>query len=346
MGLRRILLATCLSVVTLLPAVASAEGKFSAWVFGDYYYIADNHDSVSVDQNGFWFRLIDLTWDEKIDDEFAARLRIESASPGVAASPATLLTYMKDAWIKWSADDQALFLGLITTASHSFTEDIWGYRHLEKIPFEVAGFGGSRDIGLSLVGAVLEENRLGYHFMVANGNGLLNEVDAEKRISGSLRFMLTKALSLEAYGDFEDRPDNSDRMTFRAFAGYRGESARAGVEYVQQTRDQSVGDSYDLRLVSGFAVGKIAKKVWLVGRVDRHLDADPNYAASSAPGRPYLPYDSSVKNTFVLAGVELVARDNITFTPNVEAVIYDDRADGSPAPADDVIGRVTFMFKY
>jgi hypothetical protein len=80
--------------------------------------------------------------------------------------------------------------------------------------------------------------------------------------------------------------------------------------------------------------------------VDRQLDADPNYTASAAPGRPYLPHDSSVENTFVLAGVELVARENVTFTPNVEAIVYDEPTGGGPAPSDDIIGRVTFMFRY
>ncbi|HEU4363952.1 MAG TPA: hypothetical protein VFT13_00655 [Candidatus Krumholzibacteria bacterium] len=347
MRVRRTILAVCLSALALTPVLASAEGKFSAWVFGDYYYFADNHDSVLVDQNGFWFRIVNLTWDEEFDDELSARLKIESASPGsFTNSPASMLTYMKDVWIKWSRSDQAVILGLSTTVSHSYTEDIWGYRHLEKIPFEMAGFGGSRDVGLAVTGAVLAENRLGYHIMLANGNGLLNEQDGEKRISGSLRYQLSGTLSVEMYGDFEDRPDNSDRVTFRGFAGYRAEKARAGVEYVQQTRDQPSGGSYDLRVVSGFVTGKVAEKVWLVARVDRHLDADPNYSAASPPGRPYFPWDASVTSTFVLAGMELVARENVTFTPNVEATVYDAPDGGGPDPADDIVARVTFMFKY
>jgi hypothetical protein len=347
MSVRTTAAAACLCALALTPTLASAEGKFSAWVFGDYYYFVDNHDSTVVDKNGLWFRLINLSWDEKIDDTFSARLRIESASSGdFAVTPAALLTYMKDVWLKGSRDRHSAILGLTATASHSYTEDFWGYRHVEKIPFEIAGFGGSRDLGLGVTGAFLEDDRLGYHVMVANGNGLQNEQNSGKRVAGSLRFHLTGTLSCEVYGDFEDRPHDGDRVTFRGFAGYRGANARAGVEYVQQTRDQSSGGSLDLRVVSGFLTGKVAGKVWLVGRVDRHLDADPGYSPSSAPGRPYIPYNSSVSNTFVLAGVELRARDNITFTPNLEAVVYDDPDDGGPAPADDIVGRVTFMFKY
>ena len=114
----------------------------------------------------------------------------------------------------------------------------------------------------------------------------------------------------------------------------------------RQTRGRSTGGSYDLRVVSGFVTGKVAERIWLVGRADRHLDADPGYAAGAAPGRPYLPIEASVANTFLLAGVEFVARENVAFTPNVEAVVYDDPDGGGPAPVDDIVGRVTFMFKY
>jgi hypothetical protein len=347
MGLKGAVLGFCLSALVFAPSLASADGKFSTWVFGDYYYFAQSHDTTAVDQSGFWFRLINLAWDEKLDDNFSTRLRLEAASPGsFTSAPASMVVYMKDAWVKWSKGRQAVIAGLTMPPSHSYTEEIWGYRYIEKFPFEVAGFGGSRDIGLGVTGWLLDESKLGYHVMVANGNGLLNEQDAEKRVSGSLRYRFTKTFSVEAYGDFEPRAHNTDRTTFRGFAGYKGERARAAVEYDQQTRELTDGGSYDLRVVSGFIAGQVAAKVWLLGRVDRRMDADPGYAPDTAPGRPYLPYDSSVSNTFLLAGVELRARDNVVFTPNVEVILYDEPDDGGPAPEDDVVARVTFMFTY
>jgi hypothetical protein len=347
MGLKGAVLGVCLSALALAPSLASADAKFSTWVFGDYYYFAQDHDTTAVDQSGFWFRLVDLTWDEKMDESFSTRLRIETASPGsFAGTPATMIVYMKDAWMKWSQGRQAVIFGLTMPPSHTYTEEFWGYRYIEKFPFELAGFGGSRDIGLGATGWLLEGSQLGYHVMVANGNGLLNEQDAEKRVSGSLRYRFTKAFSVEGYADFEPRSYNTDRTTFRGFAGYKSESFRAAVEYDQQTRNLTDGGSYDLRVVSGFVAGQVAKKVWLVGRVDRHMDEDTGYTPGSAPGRPYLPYDSSVKNTFLLAGVELKARDNVAFTPNVEMILYDAPEDGGPTPEDDVVARVTFEFKY
>lgn len=343
MGLRKLTLAAILGSMALAPVAASAEGKFSAQAFGDYYYFVDDHDSTAVDQNGFWIRRVNLTWDEKFDDEFSARLRLEAASPGSfdPDEQALMLTFVKDAWLRWKTHEQSVYLGLTNTVSHTLTEDWWGYRHLEKIPGELQGIFSSRDMGLGVTGMLGEAEKFGYHVMVGNGTGTLNEQDSRKKVSAAARFFPTAALAFEVYGDFEDRPDGTDRTSFRGFLGFKNDKARAGVEYTQQTRDRSDGTSFDLKIVSGFVTGKVGEKVWLVGRVDRNMEP-----GASNPGRPYILMDSSVASTFVLAGVEFVARENITFTPNVEAVVYDEPDGGGAAPTDDIVARVTFNFKY
>jgi hypothetical protein len=343
MGLKQLVLTAALMTAALAPLAASAEGKFGAQVFGDYYYFIEEHDSLTAEQNGFWIRRVNLNWDEKFDDAFSARLRIETASAGSFApdNQSTMITFMKDAWLRWKHNDQSVYLGLTGTPSHSFTEDFWGYRHLEKIPGELQGFYSSRDMGLAAAGTIGAAKKLDYHVMVGNGAGTRNEIDAGKKASGAVRFSFTKELVAEVYGDYEDRAGHTDRVTLRGFLGYKREKLRVGAEYVQQTRDQEDADSYDLGVLSGFAAGQVSDKVWLVGRVDRAMDA-----GASKPGDPYFPMTSEVPSTFILAGVELVARDNITFTPNVEVALYDSPDGGGPAPDNDVVGRVTFMFKY
>jgi hypothetical protein len=341
--LRKGILALVLAAVALAPATVSAEGKFSALVFGDYYYFAENHDSLTADQNGFWMRRVNLTWDEKFDDTFSARVRLETGSAGsfVPDEQNIMVTFVKDAWIRWKKGQTSVILGLSDTPSHSFTETVWGYRHLEKIPGELQRYFSSRDMGIAVKGDIGEAKRLGYHVMVGNGASTSNEIDSEKKVAGSMHFWLTQALVLEAYGDFEARTGDQDRTTFRGFAGYKADKLRAGAEYVMQTRDRGDGTSYDLSVVSGFAAGAVSEKVWLVGRVDRALDP-----GTSDPGAPYFTMDGSVKSTFILAGVEFQARENISFTPNVEMALYDDPDDGGEAPENDIVGRFTFMFSY
>lgn len=343
MGLKKLGLAAVLATMALAPVAASAEGKFGALVFGDYYYFMEDHDSLTAEQNGFWIRRVNLSWDEKFDDAFSARVRVETASPGsfLPDNQDVMLIYTKDAWVRWKHENQSVYLGLTGTPSHGFVEDFWGYRHLEKLPGELQGFYGSRDMGLAAAGTIGASKRVGYHVMFGNGSGTRNELDGKKKVSGELRFSITDQLVAEVYADFEDRSGDTDRTTVRGFLGFKKEKFRAGAEYVQQTRDQANADSYDLRVISGFATGAVSEKVWLVGRVDRAMDS-----GASSPGAPYFPMSSAVPSTFVLAGVELVARDNISFTPNVEVAMYDDPDNGGSKPDNDVVGRVTFMFKY
>ena len=343
MRLRKLVLGAALVAAVMAPLAASAEGKFSALVFGDYYNFIENHDSVTADQNGFWIRRVNLTWDEKFDDAFSARVRLETASPGSFApgSQDIMVTFVKDVWVRWKKNNQSVYLGLSQTPSHSFNEEFWGYRHLEKIPGELQGFYSSRDMGVAASGTIGSAKKLGYHVLLGNGSGTVNEIDGRKKASGAVRYQFTKALVAEVYGDYEDRGYSNDRMTFRGSLGYKTEKFRAGAEYAQQTRDKSDGTSYDLKVVSGFATGQVAQKAWLVGRVDRAMDP-----GASSPGKPYFTMTGSVASTFVLAGVEFRPREDVTFTPNVEMAFYDSPDGGGEKPKDDIVARLTFMFKY
>ena len=73
-----------LSLALPLAAQAEGEGKFGAEVFADIYYVAENHDSVLVDQNGFWFRRINLTYDYKFDANLSSRVRLETVNDTTA----------------------------------------------------------------------------------------------------------------------------------------------------------------------------------------------------------------------------------------------------------------------
>ena len=43
-------------------------------MFGDYYWFASDHRDALEDQNGFWFRRIYLTYDQKFSESFSMRL--------------------------------------------------------------------------------------------------------------------------------------------------------------------------------------------------------------------------------------------------------------------------------
>ncbi len=340
MGLKRELILG-LSMLAMAGVAHAGEGTFSGEVFGDIYWIAADHDSAIEDMNGLWLRRINLTHDYKFDDAFSSRVRLEAATPGDFESKDLMLAFIKDAWVKWTAGNHAVLLGLSPTPTWSLVEDVWGYRFLEKVATELQRLGSSRDMGIAAVGAFGESKKLGYHVMAGNGNAQVGETDAKKKGYLGLRFRPTDAWSVEAYGDYEDRVDSGDRQTVHGFLGYKKEKLRSGVQYIRQLRKET-GDDVELRVLSAFVAGAISDKTWLVARVDRNFDPNPEGDRIA-----YIPFDPTAPNTFILVGVDYWARDNVGFSPNVEVVVYDDpEVAGLPTPDTDVIPRFTFHFTF
>ncbi len=330
-----------IALALLLPAYAFAgEGKFSGEVFGDVYWVADNHDSALVDLNGTWMRRMNLSYDYKFDEKVSSRVRFEAASPGDFTSTATMTTYMKDLWIKYQSGNYAVIAGLSATPTLSTVEEVWGYRAIEKVPAELQRLASSREMGVSFNGAVGEGKRVTYQVMGGNGSALNGETDSKKKIMGALRFWITKQVVVEGYGDYEDRTNSGDRQTYHGFAGYKADRLRAGVQYVQQNRND-VGEDTELRIVSGFVAAAANDKLWLFARVDRNLDPNPDGNAIA-----YIPFDPTAANTFILGGVDYRLADMVSLSPNVEVVVYDEPEAGGPAPDTDVIPRLTFSCKF
>jgi hypothetical protein len=339
MGLKRILTFALASLALASSFAHAGEGKFSAEVFGDVYWVAADHDSAIEDMNGLWIRRINLTHEYKWDDAISSRVRIETATPGDFVSTALMTVFLKDAWVKWTGGSQAVIVGLSTVPTVSLVEEMWGYRYLEKVPAELQRFCSSRDMGIAGQGTFGSEKTLGYHAMVANGNGTSGETNAKKKGYAALRFR-PSSWAVEAYADYEDRVGSGDRITYHGLIGYKTDRFRSAVQYVQQNRKET-GEDVELRIVSAWVTGEVRENMWLVGRVDRNLDANPEGSSVA-----YIPFDPTAPNTFVLAGLDWWVRDTVGFSPNVEVVVYDDPDGGGPTPDTDVIPRLTFHMTF
>ncbi|MGQ9618287.1 MAG: hypothetical protein ACUVUG_04905 [Candidatus Aminicenantia bacterium] len=86
------ILITTLFLIGISSGVIFAQGKFSGYMFGDYYYILKHNNSDLKDQNGFWLRRIYFTYDYKISDEWSTRFRLELNSPGDFKTKDTIKT--------------------------------------------------------------------------------------------------------------------------------------------------------------------------------------------------------------------------------------------------------------
>jgi len=322
-----------------VATLAEGEGKFGAEVFADMYYIAANHDSTLEDLNGLWFRRINLTYDYKFDDALSARVRLETASPGDFPVRVAMITFVKDAYLKYTRNTHNILVGLSQAPLVTTAEGLWGYRSLEKVPAELQRLGSSRDMGLAFNGTNASKV-FGYNVMLGNGAGVESETNAKKKVAGAFTVRPGGNFVFEVYGDYEDRENDADRTTASALAGWQSDKFRAGLQYIWQNRN-TIGEDTEIAMFSGFATGEVSENVWLVGRVDRNIDPNPEGNRIL-----FLPFDRTAANIFVLAAVDFRVRDNISIMPNVEAVVYDEPEAGGEAPDSDIMPRLTFAWKY
>ncbi|MCZ6485823.1 MAG: porin [Acidobacteria bacterium] len=327
--------------VQLLAQDSSADPPvdISGYAFGDYYWMAANHDSDLEDRNGFRFRRIYLTFDKSLSDAFDARLRLEMRSPGDFTSTTRLDPFVKNAYLRWKLSNRhQAHLGLSPTPTLNVVDEFWGYRWVEKSLLDLQKMATSADMGLALRGSLDSGEQLRYHFMVSNGSGTRGESDQGKKVLLSLGLYPSDSVILELYSDYESRPLNTNRRTFQSFLAYQAQWGRLGFQYVHQTRSGT--PDLQLDALSLFGVAKLSPATSLFWRYDRMFDPNPDGAGIS-----YIPFHPGAKSNFFLTGVDLKVHERFSLLPNVEVVRYDKLQDGT-RPKSDLIPRVTFFYRF
>ena len=312
--------------------------KISGLGFGDFFWIAANHNENLKDGNGFWFRRLYLTFDKAMTDRLDMRLRFEMNSAGDFTSDQQLEPFAKDAWVRWKFTDQhQVHLGLSPTPNMNVVDAFWGYRFLEKSLLDLQRIGATRDLGVAFRGSLGSGQKVRYHFMLGNGSSTRGETDRGKGTQASLGYYPNDSLILEFFSDYDQRPE-ADRNTYSAFLAYKRDWGRLAIQYAHQERKGL--SPVDLDLMSFFGIVNVSSKVALIGRYDRMFDPNPEGA-----NIPYIPFDPTAKFHFFLTGIDWKVTEEFSLLPNIEVVRYDKREDGSQ-PATDVIPRVTFFYRF
>jgi hypothetical protein len=324
------------------PKAEPPSHRIGGLVYGDYYAVAQSHREELEGENGFWLRRIYFTYDHTLSKAFSLRVRLEANSKGDFTSTGVNTPYVKDAWLRWAFGGHALTFGLAPTANIGFVEDFQGYRAVEKTPLDLYRWDSSRDLGLLLQGAPGEKRRTSYSFQLGNGSGTGSEVDQSKAVRGQLVHRFASGLVLEAYGDWQDRPDARDVWTAEAFAGWREQTWRASLQYGHQERREAGPGGSDLELdfLSAFAAVRLSPRVTLLGRVDLNFDPIPGGETID-----YLPFSEQASSTFGYVGADVTLHENVHLIPNVELTAYDEAKDGT-TPGTDVVPRVTLFFSW
>jgi len=311
----------------------------SGLLFGDAYAVVAHHDPAIDGANGFWLRRGYLTVDFAVAERWSARLRLEVNSPGDFTTNAKLEPFVKDAYLAWRRDGHELYLGISPSPTFDLVEDFWGYRPAEKTPLDLYRVGSSRDFGVAYRGAVAG-GKVTVHAMLGNGAGEGAETGEGKKAMLSVALRPTRQLVIEAYGDFEDRPESADRTTFHGFVGFKGGRFRSGVEYASQNRQVAGGPDQTLAVGSVFGVIECSAKVSLLARFDRSFDGNPEAAQI-----PYLGLAENTEFDLALLGLDYRLHPAISLIPNVEYVAYRETG-GLPRPDDDLIARLTLSVRF
>jgi len=334
------ILIALLLCANLVIAGDDYKPRFSGYMFGDFYWIAANHDSAIVGSDGFWFRRIYATYDQQVHKNLYVRMRLEMASDGTfSLDSKALVPFIKDAYLRWKYHkNHQLFLGISEPPTIRAIEKIWGLRYLEKTPLDLQRMAHSRDFGVAFRGKFSNAGRFMYHFMFANGNGNKSEVNSGKKVMTSFTYHPVDEWTFEVYGDFNDNGGVNDFLTWQLFSGFKNDFLSAGVLYANQTHITDGKTDYVLSVLSGFATFKFKEKWSVIGRVDRNFNANPNGHKIS-----YIPFDNSALSTLIIAGVEFKPIETVHLTPNVEIVVYDENKAGT-TPETDIIPRLTFFY--
>ena len=318
-----------------------AQVDFSGYMFGDYFYVAKNHNQSLEGQNGFWYRRIYLTADKKISDEISSRVRLELNSPGDFQTKDKMKPFVKDAYISWKRNNHNIIFGLSPTPTFELIEKVWGYRSVEKTPLDLQKYSSSRDFGITFSGTLDKKKKVNYNLMFANGSGDDSETDKGKKVLFSLSVKNDAGWILEGYADIDDRPQGKRWHTLQGFGGYNGKDFRAGVQFSRQTRRLGTSGGEDnLEIASVFMAGKLSSMVSAFARYDRNFD--PNSSGSKIS---YIPFDPSVSSSLIIAGLDFSIDKNVNIIPNAEIIVYDE-SDSGVKPDSDFVPRITMYFKF
>lgn len=346
--MRRIAL-LCFMLAGLWTSSAMAQvsvgekGTIEGTVFGDFYWIPSNHNPDLEGNNGFWFRRIYMTYEREISETFSSRVRLEMSSEGDFITDSKLNAVIKDAYLKWEKGNHAIYGGISSVPTWGLVEDVWGYRSVEKTPLDLQKFGSSRDFGIKVTGRVGPEEKIGYNFMIGNGNSNGSELNKGKKVMLAVSYDITENWTIEAYGDYNGLPGNNDQYTAQGFLAYQSDAINFGALYAVQFRENTTlpgsttAETANLDLLSAFTNFNIDENNKAFLRIDHMMARNPQGSDID-----YIPFSTQAKSTLLIGGVDIELDPRVHLMPNVETVLYGENLINE-TPSADVIPRLTLL---
>ena len=371
------------SLILLSSTAIFGQGKFSGYMFGDYYYnvARDPHAGSSniaspagtTAYQAFQLRRIYFTYDNDISEQFTTRFRLE-ADQGAATSTAAqsdaltggkIGVFVKDAYLKWknifSGSD--MLFGVQPTPAYDVSEAAWGYRSLEKTIMDLRGTVDSRDMGLSLKGKITGDGMLNYWLMLGNGAGTAKpESDKYKRYYAHVQLKPTTKLQATLYVDYKDMPNilnsytkntvGNSAVTTALFLGYSEPfSYTIGVEAFIQSASNALKDtvakSYSSKSTMGFSLFGSFNIIPELAVVARYDNFNPS---TDDKGKDPVAVTAAVatgnlSRDYIIVGLSWKVDKNVSIIPNILYETYETPKGGKAIDASTT-ARLTVYYVF
>lgn len=323
-------------VSLMLNVFVFAEGKISGVIFGDYYYVAKNHNEKVEGRNGFWIRRVYFTYENLVGETIKIRFRMEFNQNGDFITKGKITPYIKDAFFQWApSKNNLLIAGISDPPAYEVIEKIWGYRELEKTPLDLQKIRDSRDFGLSWKG---EKKNLSYHLFFGNGSGNDTEIDKGKAFYTAVGYNLSHNLFFQIYADYDYKEKNKYSYIWQVFVARKSKSFRVGAHY-SHCVFKNDSSRYDNDIASIFSVIKLKEKSDLILRFDAVLDPNPKGSSIA-----YVPFNSTASFNMVIAGISYIPNKSIKLIPNIKYVFYD--SETAEKVNSDMYINLTFVYLF
>ncbi|HTP80936.1 MAG TPA: hypothetical protein VMM57_11115 [Bacteroidota bacterium] len=363
----RILLTTA-AFLMVFAATAGAQGKFSGYMFGDYYYNfardaatpSANNASTGAAPGGtayqaFQFRRIYLAYDNDISEKFMSRFRLE-ADQGTDTLLASkhITTYVKDAFLQWKGifGSSNLIFGIQPTPTFDASEAAWGYRSIEKTIMDLRGIVSSRDLGVSLKGKLTENGMFNYWVMIGNGAGTSTiESDKYKRYYAQVSVKPTSSFWAMINFDYQDRAQITDpnpphskvddaTSTLSGFVNYTEGKLNAGAEGFLQSTGNGYNDGTALATKTGIGLSLWGSYALEADKavVLRYDYFDPNDDSKTAAY-------GDIRN-YVIVGFSWKPDKNVSVIPNILYETYEKPTTATKDINASVTGRITLYYVF
>ena len=342
-----------------------AQGKFTGYMFGDYYFnvardasyptLANTQPSAAMPgtaaMQAFQFRRIYFAYDNDISETFTSRFRLE-ADQAANASNGKIGVFVKDAYLRWknvfSGSD--LFFGIQPPPAYEVSEAAWGYRSLEKTIMDLRGVVSSRDFGLAMRGKLTNDGMFNYWVMIGNNsaNSPAGATHKYFRYYGHIQVKPTTNLQATLYADFRDAADvtnasgskvGNGTVTTALFVGYAEpfvfnfnvEAFMASQSNAYTPPGGSLGSKSGLGY-SVFGTYFIMPELGVVARYDGY---DPNTNSNSK---------GDLRN-YILAGLTWKVDKNVQIMPNVLYETYETpTTPGAKSIDPSITARLTLYY--